>query len=229
MRMPRLQVSELSKQFTTRGGMIDVLRDVDLELQGRQSAAITGPSGSGKSTLLGILGTLETPSAGKVLLDDEEPAQFDQRQLALFRAQRVGFIFQDHYLMPQCTVLENVLLPTLALAGVTKETAEYARELINRVGLTDRIDHQPDELSGGQRQRVAIARSLINRPKLLLADEPTGNLDRKTGESVASLLTDLLESDEIILLVATHSESLAQRMQQRFDLDDGRLTLRKCG
>lgn len=218
-----LTVSRLSKQFTTRGGVIDVLRDVDLKLEGGLSAAITGPSGSGKSTLLGILGTLEPPSSGKVFLDDEEPALLDPRRLARFRAQRVGFIFQDHHLMPQCTVLENVLLPTLALGRVTPQATDDARTLIERVGLADRIEHRPGELSGGQRQRVAIARSLINRPKLLLADEPTGNLDRKSGASVATLLLELLENDDVILIVATHSEELAQRMRLRFELIDGQL------
>jgi lipoprotein-releasing system ATP-binding protein len=221
--MVRLHVSKLSKQFATRGGTLEVLCDVDLQLDGGQSAAVTGPSGSGKSTLLGILGSLEVPSAGQVLLDEEEPATFNPRQLARFRAERIGFIFQDHYLMPQCTVLENVLLPTLALGGVTRAAADAARALIERVGLAERIDHRPAELSGGERQRVAIARALINRPKLVLADEPTGNLDRKSGEGVAELLLELLENDEVILLVATHSEQLAGRMQQRFDLCDGQL------
>lgn len=222
--MVQLHVSKLSKQFTTRSGVLEVLRDVDLDLHAGQSAAVTGPSGSGKSTLLGILGSLEPPSSGQVLLDDEEPAALNERQLARFRAQRVGFIFQDHHLMPQCTVLENVLLPTLALGGVTQQATDEARELIHRVGLSERIDHRPAELSGGERQRVAIARSLINRPKLVLADEPTGNLDRKSGEGVATLLMELLEDDGRILLVATHSERLAERMQQRFDLGDGQLT-----
>ena len=202
-----------------------MLRDVSLALDVGESAVILGPSGSGKTTLLNILGTLEPPTEGRVVLDGCDPYSLPPRQLARFRNRSVGFIFQDHHLLPQCSVLENVLLPTLTEAR-DEDMAVRARELLERVGLSERLEHRPAELSGGERQRVAIARALINRPKLVLADEPTGNLDRKTAERVGELLAELHRDQDLVLLVVTHSETLAQRFARKYELVDG--TLKAC-
>jgi lipoprotein-releasing system ATP-binding protein len=220
-----LQAGSIHKFYPTRAGGLVVLRDVSLALQPGQSAAILGPSGSGKSTLLNILGTLEPPTAGRVQLDGCDPFALSERELARFRNHQIGFVFQDHHLLPQCSVLENVLLPTLADAP-PPDADTRARQLIERVGLSDRLDHRPAELSGGERQRVAVARALINRPKLLLADEPTGNLDRATADRIAELLTELPRERETILVLVTHSETLAARFERRFDLVDGTLRRR---
>jgi lipoprotein-releasing system ATP-binding protein len=216
-----LKVESIQKRFPTRGDELTVLRDVSLTLHAGEPAVIIGPSGSGKSTLLNIVGTLEPPTAGRVLLDGCDPYSLPPRELARFRNHRVGFIFQDHHLLPQCSVLENVLLPTLTERRDDPTT--WARELLERVGLSERLDHRPAELSGGERQRVAIARALINRPRLVLADEPTGNLDRKTAARVGELLAGLHQDQELILLVVTHSEALAERFARTYELVDGPL------
>ena len=224
--------ASIQKCVPTRSGELVVLRDVSLTLARGESAAIMGPSGSGKSTLLNILGTLETPSAGRLTIDDCNPFDLPQRELARFRNQRIGLVFQDQHLLGQCSVLENVLLPTLAAPDESggsgresggSEGTTRARELLDRVGLTDRLDHRPAELSGGERQRVAIARALINRPALLLADEPTGNLDRATAQSVAGLLCDIHRDEHVTLVVVTHSPDLAGRFARRFEMVDGTL------
>ena len=202
-----------------------MLREVSLTLAAGESIAIMGPSGSGKSTLLNILGTLETPDEGRVTLDDCDPFGLSQRELARFRNRRIGFVFQDHHLLPQCSVVENVLLPTLADRQGPSEL-DRARELLDRVGLSDRLEHHPAELSGGEKQRVAIARALIRRPSLVLADEPTGNLDRSAADKVAELLSELPRQDESALIVVTHSERLAGRFSRVFDLTDAALTAR---
>jgi lipoprotein-releasing system ATP-binding protein len=220
-----LKAESIQKRFPTRGDDLTVLREVWLELGAGESAVIVGPSGSGKSTLLNILGTLEPPSSGRVLLDGCDPFALPPRELARFRNRNVGFIFQDHHLLPQCSVLENVLLPTLTEAR-TDDLGIRARELLERVGLTARLEHRPAELSGGERQRVAIARALINRPKLVLADEPTGNLDRQTTERVGELLAGLHQDQELMLLIVTHSERLAERFGRKYELVDG--TLKPC-
>jgi lipoprotein-releasing system ATP-binding protein len=221
--MPKLQVENITKQYPTRGQPLDVLRCVSLELAAGQNLAIVGPSGSGKSTLLSILGTLETPSSGRVLLDGIDPALLNPRQLAAFRSRRMGFVFQDHYLLPQCSLLENVLLPALPLGPLSAETIVRAEMLLEQVGLSDRREHRPAELSGGERQRAALARALINAPDLLLADEPTGNLDRTTAEQVGHLLLELQKTRPMILVVVTHSQRLAKDLQARLELDAGRL------
>jgi len=201
-----------------------ILRDITLTLVAGESAAIMGPSGSGKSTLLNILGTLEPPTSGRVTLDGANPFELPERDLARFRNRRVGFIFQEHHLLPQCSVLENVLLPTLTeKRGAEGDNLERARRLLDRVGLSDRLDHRPAELSGGERQRVAIARALVNRPSLLLADEPTGNLDRSTAATVATLLSEVHREEDAILIVVTHSEQLAEWFGRCWELNDGRL------
>jgi lipoprotein-releasing system ATP-binding protein len=222
--MTQLLVDNVAKHFPTRGEPLVVLGGISLALAAGQSAAIMGPSGSGKSTLLSILGTLEPPSSGRIVLDDEDPATLDEPALAALRSRKIGFVFQDHHLLPQCSVLENVLIPTIALGPTTAENIQHARHLLDRVGLGDRLDHRPAELSGGERQRAALARALINRPVLLLADEPTGNLDRTTAESIGRLLVELHGQETMILVVATHSPALAALMQQQFELDAGKLT-----
>jgi lipoprotein-releasing system ATP-binding protein len=199
------------------------LQDVSLELSAGQNVAILGPSGSGKSTLLHIVGTLDAPTSGSVRLDGNDPFALAEPELAAFRNQRIGFVFQDHHLLPQCSVLENVLLPTIAKGPATPEEVDRARSLIARVGLEGRLTHRPAELSGGERQRAAVARALVNRPRLLLADEPTGNLDAKSAAGVAELLLELQAADAAMLIVVTHSQELAARLQGRLTLVDGRL------
>lgn len=220
-----LHAESISKDFPTSRGPLEVLRDVSLQLSRGDSATVMGPSGSGKSTLLNILGALEPPTSGRVTLGGRDPASMSEAELAAFRNRSVGFVFQDHHLLPQCSVLENVLIPTIAdrKSHDAPGALDRAHMLLDRVGLADRADHRPAELSGGERQRAAIARALINRPTLLLADEPTGNLDRASAESVAGLLLDLHHEENTILLVVTHSESLAGHFARRFELADGRL------
>lgn len=222
-KMPDLVVDNVTKQFATRAESLDVLRGVSLALSTGQNLAILGPSGAGKSTLLYILGTLDRPTTGRIQLDGENPFILNEPQLADFRSHRIGFVFQDHYLLPQCSVLENVLLPTIAQAGADGAFADRAMMLIDRVGLSNRIDHRPAELSGGERQRVAVARALIRRPALLLADEPTGNLDRSTASSVGRLLLDLQRAESTMMVVVTHSLELAARFDRRMELDNGQL------
>jgi lipoprotein-releasing system ATP-binding protein len=221
--MPTLIVENVSKQYPTRAEPLAVLRGVSLEMDVGQNAAIIGPSGSGKSTLLSIIGSLEKPTGGRVTLDGQDPAGLDEPALAEFRNKRVGFVFQDHYLLPQCSVLENVLVPTAADGKTTRASMERARRLLDRVGLSDRLEHRPAELSGGEKQRVAIARALVNRPTLLLADEPTGNLDRTTAERIGRLMLELQQHERMILIVVTHSERLAAIMGRRYELDEGKL------
>jgi lipoprotein-releasing system ATP-binding protein len=221
--MPKLQVENITKQYPTRGEPLEVLCGVTLELEAGQNLAILGPSGSGKSTLLSIVGTLEPPSGGRVLLDGVDPATLDEPSLAAFRNRRIGFVFQDHYLLPQCSVLENVLMPAVAAGPVRPETVGRAEMLLQRVGLTDRREHRPAELSGGERQRTALARALLCSPDLLLADEPTGNLDRATADRVGELLVELQQQESMMLVVVTHSVHLAEKMQRRVELNEGKL------
>jgi lipoprotein-releasing system ATP-binding protein len=215
-----LSVRHLVKQFPTASGVLPILQGVDLELACGEAAAIVGPSGAGKSTLLYILGVLDAPTSGEVTLQGQHPHVLSPRDQAGFRNRHVGFVFQDHHLLPQCTVLENVLIPALP-NGITAEVQQRAQALLNRVGLSERLDHQPAQLSGGERQRVAVCRALINRPVLLLADEPTGNLDRATAEQVGNLLTELNREQQTILLCVTHSHELAQKFPRRCELRDG--------
>ncbi|MDB5318488.1 MAG: lolD [Phycisphaerales bacterium] len=216
-----LIVSELRKEYPTPTQPLVVLRGVNLLLSPGERLAVVGPSGSGKSTLLNILGTLDSPSGGSVHLGGVNPFSLLGKELARFRSRTIGFIFQDHHLLPQCTALENVLLPRLALGKTTEEDRRRSVELLGQVGLAERVTHLPAELSGGERQRVAIARALINRPALLLCDEPTGNLDAKTADTVADLLLSL--SRETILIGVTHSAHLAERFGRRMQMADGEL------
>ncbi len=217
-----LTVTDLSKEYPTPRGAVRVLSGVSFEMAPGDAAAIMGPSGSGKSSLLYILGGLEPPTSGAIALDGKNPYQLSATDLAAFRNKEIGFVFQDHCLLPQCTVLENVLIPTLVAAGSTDTTAR-ATHLIEQVGLRDRIEHRPAELSGGERQRVAIARALIRQPRLLLCDEPTGNLDRAAADNVAEVLLDLHRLQKTILIVVTHSAALAEKLPARFELLNSQL------
>jgi len=216
-----LKVENVSKDYPTPRGPLRIVSDVSLALARGDAVSIMGPSGSGKSTLLYMIGALEPPSSGTITLDGQNPFQLKQKELASFRNKQIGFIFQDHCLLPQCSVLENVLTPTLVSA--TNQSEDRALELLKLVGLADRLDHRPAQLSGGEKQRVALARALVTRPQLLLCDEPTGNLDHKSAEVVASLLLELHRQQETILIVVTHSAELAARFPQRYELIDQRL------
>jgi lipoprotein-releasing system ATP-binding protein len=221
--MPDLIVNALAKSYPTRGEPLVVLRDVSLQLSSGENAAILGPSGSGKSTLLQILGGLDEPTSGAVSLGGVDPFSLSERELARFRNRSVGFIFQDHHLLPQLNVLENVLAPTLAEKGPAADSIARAHELLEAVGLSQRLDHMPSELSGGERQRAAAARAMLFRPQLLLADEPTGNLDRDNAASLAKLLVALQKREGAMLLVVTHSHDLAAMLQRRYEINAGRL------
>ena len=217
-----LEVTNVSKEYPTPRGPLGILSNVSLRLGPGQAASIMGPSGSGKSTLLHILGALDPPTSGTVTLDGNDPYQLPEKQVAVFRNEKIGFVFQDHCLLPQCTVLENVLTPTL-VARARNDFVPRARSLLVQVGLTERLDHRPAELSGGEKQRVALARALINQPALLLCDEPTGNLDRKSAEAVASILLELHARQAAILVVVTHSSELAARFPLRYEMTDGNI------
>jgi lipoprotein-releasing system ATP-binding protein len=212
-----LKVDHISKDYPTPAGPLSIVSDVSLDLPPGSAVSIMGPSGSGKSTLLYMLGALETPTSGTITLEDQNPFILDAKKLAAFRNQRIGFVFQDHCLLPQCSVLENVLTPTLVSAA-NGAVDDRARDLLHQVGLANRITHLPSQLSGGEKQRVALARALIMKPRLLLCDEPTGNLDQKSAEVVADMLLDIHREANTILVVVTHSADLAARFPQRFEL-----------
>ncbi len=218
-----LVLESLSKDYSGPAGTISVLRNVTLSLQRGNAVAITGPSGSGKSTLLYIIGTLDQPTSGRFTLMGAEPAKLSAAEQAGFRNRHIGFIFQDHHLLPQCSVLENVLVPLVAGSGVKPADEQRARKLLERVGLGHRVDHRPAQLSGGERQRVAVCRALINEPAVLLADEPTGSLDRQTAQTVGSLLLELSREQNVLLLCVTHSSELAGQFPLRMELRDGQL------
>ena len=221
--MPQLSVDRLAKSYPTRSEPLEVLREVSLTLDSGQNAAIVGPSGSGKSTLLHILGTLDEPTSGQVRLIGQDPFTLNEPALAAFRNRHIGFVFQEHYLLPQLTVLENLLIPALANGSPNESTQKRARELIERVGLSQRLGHRPAELSGGERQRVAVARALLNQPALILADEPTGSLDRTNALAVGKLLLELQALEKAMLIVVTHSAEIAGLFERRFTIDQGRL------
>jgi lipoprotein-releasing system ATP-binding protein len=212
-----LEATNVTKDYATPRGALSILSAINLRLKRGDAVSIMGPSGSGKSTLLYILGALESPTSGTVTLDGQNPFQLAEKQLAAFRNQKIGFVFQDHCLLPQCSVLENVLAPTL-VAESKDNFADRARMLLQQVGLSERLEHRPAELSGGEKQRIAIARALIRQPLLLLCDEPTGNLDRDSAETVASLLLDLHQQQNTILIVVTHSPELAAKFPLRFEM-----------
>jgi lipoprotein-releasing system ATP-binding protein len=217
---------DITKSYPTPRGELSILNGISLSLNRGDAIAITGPSGSGKSTLLYILGALEPPSAGSVTLDGSNPYELRERAQAAFRNAHIGFVFQDHSLLPQCSVLENVLTPTLAASPRNRGAGsdeQRARDLLAQVGLGERLDHRPAELSGGEKQRAAVARALILSPTLLLCDEPTGNLDRSSADAVAELLLALHALRKTILITVTHSALLAERFSIRYEMDRGRL------
>ena len=217
-----IKISNVSKDF----GTVEVLRNISLNFTDGTSVVITGPSGSGKSTLLHIIGTLEEPSAGQVEINNTNPFSLSEPELAQYRNSVIGFVFQDHHLLPQYSVLENVLVPTLAFKQDPNAT-QRAQQLLRRVGLTDRQTHRPSQLSGGERQRVAIARALINQPNILLCDEPTGNLDTATTETIADLLFELHNAEKNILIVVTHNLAFASRFNRHLQLVDGTCTIKR--
>src|SRR5438552_976100 len=228
MPSPLLKLTAVSKRYESPAGaeQVTVLRDITLEIERAESVAVVGPSGSGKSTFLNILGTLDRPTTGQVLFDSRDLSLLDDVQLAAVRNRQIGLIFQAHHLLPQCTVLENVLVPTLANrdAALRNGAIGRARQLLDKVGLAARLEHRPGQLSGGERQRVAVVRALINQPRLLLADEPTGALDRASAQCLADLLVRLNKEEAVTLIVATHALDLAKRMDRVLELRDGRLS-----
>ena len=220
-----LRLSNVTQRYDSgaSSGPVNVLKGVSLEVMRGESLAIIGPSGSGKSTLLNIIGTLDRSSTGEVMLAGQDLSKLNDAQLATVRNHQIGFVFQAHYLLPQCTVLENVLVPTLAdTDGILREGApDRAERLLKRVGLGERMGHRPGQLSGGERQRVAVVRALINQPQLLLADEPTGALDRASAEQLAQLLLELNREEGVTLIVVTHALDLAHKMGRVMELKDG--------
>jgi len=222
-----LELVHVAKKYESPGDKqgLSVLKDITLKVDQGQSLVIVGPSGSGKSTLLNIIGALDQPTGGKVLFDGRDLSVLNEKELAQIRNKQMGFVFQLHHLLPQCTVLENVLVPTLAdkKRSSMKEIRNRAENLLQRVGLEKFMLYRPGELSGGQRQRVAVVRALINNPKLLLADEPTGSLDKDSSENIAELLVELNRSEKVTLVVVTHSLDLAQRIGRIMELKDGLL------
>ena len=217
-----LTVKDVYKNYGTETHPVRVLAGISFEMNPGEAVAVTGPSGCGKSTLLHLIGTLDSPTSGEIEMDGKNPFSFPEPELARFRNQEIGFVFQDHHLLPQYNVLENVLIPMLAFKeNGRKRDDNRARELLDRVGLADRLDHRPSELSGGERQRVAIARALINEPRILLCDEPTGNLDQNTADSIADLFFELHQAENNILICVTHSMKLAGRFGRRFGLQEG--------
>lgn len=223
---PLLKLEQVSKNYRAAEGSapVQVLRDVSLDVAAGESLSIIGPSGSGKSTLLNIIGTLDHADSGKVFLGDLDLGNQDERALAEIRNRQIGFIFQAHHLLPHCTVWENVLVPTLAVKAAAGNGAEErAERLLKRVGLDHRSGHRPGQLSGGERQRVAVVRSLINQPRLLLADEPTGALDRASADGLAHLLGELNREEGVTLIVVTHALDLARQMGRVFEIQNGQL------
>lgn len=218
-----IELIGVHKQYDLDGHRVEVLAGVDLVIREDEAVTIMGPSGCGKSTLLHLVGTLDRPTAGDILYDGTSPWALSEPELARFRNRRIGFVFQDSYLLPQYDVLENVLLPSLAFPQDTEGAIEeHARSLLERVGLGHRLEHRPAELSGGERQRVAVARALINRPRLLLCDEPTGSLDAGTAAEIGDLLVEIHAERPLELVVVTHSRELARRFERQVELSEGR-------
>ena len=219
--MAQLVLNDLKKEYPTRSEPLEILKGIDLELNSGDNLAVIGPSGSGKSTLLNVLGTLDHPTGGTYTLNEVDPFTLAEDKLAAFRNSNIGFIFQEHHLLPQLSVLENILIPTMANGKPTADDVARAATLMERVGLADRAHHRPSELSGGERERVAVARALICTPALILADEPTGNLDRKNAQQIGELLLEIQQAEEMILVVVTHSNELANMLGRKLEINDG--------
>ena len=219
--MAELTVSKLCKSFPTRAEPLEILKGIDLEVELGERVAVLGPSGCGKSTLLHLIGTLDTPTSGSVTLGGVNPFTLSEAELARFRGEHVGFVFQEHHLLPQLSVLENVVLPMVAIGSASADSLRRAEELIDAVGLGGRRDHKPGELSGGERQRAAVARALLRRPKLVLADEPTGSLDPENAQRIGELLVQLPADHATMLIVVTHSMELAERFPRRLRIEQG--------
>jgi lipoprotein-releasing system ATP-binding protein len=217
-----LKVDNVSKEYPTPRGPLRVLSNVSFQLNKGDAVSIMGPSGTGKSSLLYIMGALEPPTQGSVTLDGQNPFALNEKELAAFRNRQIGFVFQDHCLLPQCSVIENVLTPTL-ISSDGQDATDRAHDLLKQVGLSDRLDHRPGELSGGEKQRVSLARALITKPQVLLCDEPTGNLDHKSADVIASLLLELHKQQHTILVVVTHNPDLASRLPAQYELIDQQL------
>ena len=222
--MSDLVVSQLTKTFQSYSGDLEVLKGISFTLDRGENAAILGPSGSGKSTLLHIIGTLDQPTTGTVEIEGKNPFDLDEKRLAQFRNKNIGFVFQEHHLLPQLSVLENVLLPTIAHGKSSESEIDRARSLIEQIGLGDRITHRPGELSGGERQRVAIARAMIFQPSVILADEPTGSLDQKNSQLVGEMLIEMQRAENAMLIAVTHSEDLAKMFSRQLNFLDGQIT-----
>jgi len=221
----QIELKNVSKKYASPGGAssIEVLKDIDLSVDKGESVAIVGPSGCGKSTLLNLIGGLDQPDAGDVAIAGKSLKELDEDQLATFRNQTLGFIFQLHHLLPQCTLLENTLIPTLAGNAVEDKAKDRAMNLLKRLGIDKRADHFPAELSGGEQLRAAVARALINQPEILLADEPTGSLDQSNANMLTDLILEINESFMLTLVLVTHSEAIAKRMKKTYHLDNGAL------
>jgi lipoprotein-releasing system ATP-binding protein len=216
-------VRDLTKIFVHGGRRLEVLRGIDLEVRPGERVSVVGASGVGKSTLLHVLGTLDVPTRGQILFDGRDITRLNASQLAEFRNREIGFVFQFHHLLPEFTALENAMMPALIQRVPRMEAERRARAILERVGLAERLTHRPGELSGGEQQRVALARALIMNPKLLLADEPTGNLDTKTGEGIHQLFLELNRERGMTMLVVTHNPELAGHMPRRYSMVDGRM------
>ena len=219
-----IELKQIYKSYNTGPQKVEVLKGIDLTIAGGEVALIVGPSGVGKSTLLHVLGALDIPDSGEVIVDGKSLNALSEDALARFRNQSIGFVFQFHHLLPEFTALENVLLPSMMHQPYSKEKEEYARFLLNEVGLSQRLEHKPNELSGGEQQRVAVARALINKPRVLLADEPTGNLDSANSRLLFDLLLELNQKFNQTLVVVTHAEEMAHRAQRTIQMQDGRIT-----
>ena len=217
-----IEVRGLTKTIATPTHTVEILKGIDLEIPRGQFAAIMGPSGSGKSTLLGLLAGLDTPTSGQIVLDGEDITHLEEDQLALLRGRKIGFVFQSYHLIPTLTAQENVMLP-VELSGNSLDGTERARELLDSVGLLDRSDHYPVQLSGGEQQRVALARAFVGRPPILLADEPTGNLDTANGRVVLDLLVTLNRRERTTLVLVTHDQQISEQADRRITLRDGRI------
>ncbi|MBQ1610223.1 MAG: ABC transporter ATP-binding protein [Elusimicrobia bacterium] len=217
----KLETKNLTKNYIVpKSGEVKVLKGIDLLINSGEKVALTGPSGAGKSTLIHILGLMDKPTSGNVLIDGNDITSFSPAKLAKMRKENIGFVFQFHYLLADFTVMENILMPVW---NERKTKKEYALNMLETMGLTDRANHMPNELSGGEQQRVALARALINNPKILFADEPTGNLDRKTGEKIETLMFEMCNKLKTTLLVVTHSQELANLADRQIKIVDGKI------